>query len=116
MNEKGIMTFMVGLMIVILMLILLWSVFLPMLQIIQVESFVAQQGTLSDINATIQELPDSTQKAALLTSFNTEIDSTVTQFDIISFFIQYWWVFVVFIVSFGTYLLQRRNVEVQGGF
>jgi predicted secreted protein len=114
MGERGVMTYMIGLSIVIVFLILLWTVFLPMIQTIQIKTFASQQDLLSDTNEAIHSLPAGTTKDSLIESFNAELDSTTTNFDIIAFFMQYWWVFTVVIVSFGTYVLARRNVEVQG--
>jgi hypothetical protein len=116
MGQRGIMSYMIALIIIITLMLILWAVVLPLLQQIQVTTFSAQQNIMSDTNETIQALPNSTTKTAILTSFNAGLNSAETNFDIISFFIQYWWVFLLVIVSFGTYLLARRNVEFQGGF
>jgi len=116
MNEKGIMSYMVGLVFILVFLLMLWAFILPMIQQVQVETFVGQQSILADTNEAIQLLPAGVAKTALQNTFNTEIDSTTTNYDIIAFFIQYWWIFLVLIVSMGTYLLTRRNVEFQGGF
>ena len=116
MNEKGIMSYMVGLVFILVFLLMLWAFILPMIQQVQVETFVGQQSILADTNEAIQLLPAGVAKTALQNTFNTEIDSTTTNYDIIAFFIQYWWIFLVLIVSMGTYLLTRRNVEFQGDF
>lgn len=116
MNDKGIMTYMLGLIIILVFLIMLWAFFLPAIQQINVKSFAGQQKIIEDTNTAIHALPNSTQKTALLNTYNTELNSAPTNYDILSFFIQYWWIFVVIIISFGTYLLTRRNVEFQQGF
>lgn len=106
---------MIGFFIVLVALLLLWTIFIPAIQEIQVKSFASQASLIADVNSDIAGLPNSSVKTAMRNSFNDQMDSTTTNFDILSFFSQFWWVFVVLIVAFGTYIISRSNVQV-GGF
>lgn len=114
MGEKGIFNYVVAFAIAMLMLLILVATILPGIQKAQVITFGSQQTAFTDINSHIQALPNSDAKTSLLTSFNTQYESSQTQFDIVAFFIQYWWLFIVLIVGIGTYVVARRNVEFQG--
>jgi len=110
------MTYAIGLLIVIIFIILLYVTLSPAL--LQVKDMSIERGQdriYSDINSAIESLPAGTVKTNLQNSFATQNNATTTNSTIMTFFIQYWWIFIILVSSFGFMIFAKRNADATGG-
>lgn len=113
MNQTGNISFVFVFVILAITIIFMFAFLAPTLQEYTLEVYTAAEPILEDANATAQLINDSAIKTSIETSLQESKNTTATQIEILGFFYQYSWLFVIAITSFILLLFSRFLVERQ---
>jgi predicted PurR-regulated permease PerM len=92
-------------------LIFFFAVGIPMLININVEFYAAGEDVLDSSLNVIDTIQDSSVKSQLQSSVQAAKDATTDNVDILSFFFQYGWIFLIVIVAMVMFMKARQSIE-----
>lgn len=115
MNERGNISFVFVFLLLAIMIIFMFVFLSPVLQDYTLRMYVAAEPILNDANTTASGISDTAIKTSIQGALQNSKDSTATQIEVLNFFYQYAWLFVIVLTAFILMLFSRFLVERQAG-
>lgn len=115
MNSRGNISFVLVFALLSVAIIFMFAFLSPTLQVFTTKIYGVGEPLLEDANTTALTFNDATIKNTVQSSLQASKDTTATQIEVLNFFYQYAWLFVIGLVSLILLLFSRFLVERQVG-
>ncbi len=115
-GERGVITFSVFLFIILVMLVLFFSVAIPMYMQFTTKIYSQGEKIINDANAGALGITNPKIKENVQTALSSAGESYESQMTIMSVFVQYSWIIIILLILMIGFLYSRMQVESQGVF
>lgn len=110
-NDHAILSFFLVFILLGSMLVFLFAVGIPFSIAFTTEMYAASEDIIAGAQDTIQEIEDVDVRDRLDSTLDDALASTEDTINILSFFYQYSWVWIMLIITFIIYIGARKVVE-----
>lgn len=110
-NNHGALAFFVAFLLISVVLIFFFVVATPFLMAINAGFYEASENILETGEAILPGIQNVTIRGELQDAFNAAKSTTTENVNILSFFYQYSWIFILVITVMAVFILARRTVE-----
>lgn len=114
-DERGSFAFFVIFAISLTLLLLLFAIGIPLGLTAISQFFKVGDDLITDSSQTFSTIQNETIKQQVTNALNSAQQSTADQVSILSWFVQYAWIWILLVVTLVVYMLGRRTVEYGGG-
>lgn len=115
MNEQGNISFVFVFIILAITIIFMFAFLSPALQDYTLRVYTAAEPTLDDANVTAGLIQDTAMRNQIRDALQNSKDTTSTSIEVLNFFYQYAWLFVIALSAIILLLYSRFLVERQVG-
>lgn len=115
MDERGNIAFVFVFALLAIAIVFMFVFLSPALQVYTVKVYTAAEPVLDDANTISDGIADAQVQTSIKNSLQASKDTTVMQIEVLNFFYQYAWLFVVSITALILLLFSRFLVERQVG-
>ena len=113
-DEKGSFAYFYTFVVLGIILIFLFAVGIPLMQVANVEFYAAGEQIINSSQNTTSEIRDVNARTTIQSAYNAQLDSIEGQVDVLSVFFQYGWIIIIFIIALVLFLASRQQVEFGG--
>jgi len=110
-NEDGSLSYFLVFVYLGTITVFLFAIGIPFLISFSSGLYVAGDDIIGDASETIGQIENVEIKERIQATLTNAQSSTENTIDILSFFFQYSWVFVMLIITFTIFIIARKNVE-----
>lgn len=110
-NNHGALAFFVAFLLISVVLIFFFVVATPFLMAINAGFYEASENILDTGESILPGIQNVTIRGELQDAFNAAKSTTTENVNILSFFYQYSWIFILVITVMAVFILARRTVE-----
>lgn len=110
-GERGSIAYFIGFVYLSVILLILFSVIVPLLISVDTKFYAAGESILLDANATMSTLAPGEVKTAMQQSLTASRNSIPEQIDILQVFFQYGWIILIVAVALVLFMATRQTVE-----
>lgn len=93
------------------LLVLIFAIIIPTMQLINTQSFVLSDKIITDANRLVNDIQDANAKAAIQATFASQKSSIQTNIDILGLLATYSWAIISLLLLVTIFLAERQRVE-----
>jgi len=111
-DSAGSVSFSVGFFYLSIITLVLFAVFVPFLQTMDIALYEAGEDILERGKGYTSEINDANVRVQFDASLDAQTDSIVTQVEILSVFFQYGWILIILIIVLVLFIATRKSIEI----
>jgi len=110
-DERGTLTYFIVFIFLVVILLVLFAFGIPLAIRANTEFYTVGEQLINESSATISSIQNQTIKQEIQNALNSAQQSTAEQIDILAWFFQYSWIWILLVITLVIFVIARRSVE-----